>query len=119
MMSDPIAKAARAAAQCLAIDHGPRLPADVGAELQTRNSAARRPGQFIDPVSVASPIVAIATLAWIIYADLREKTAAPSREAAARRVRVELRERDEVGHPEASRITEIVVTEIIKAADDQ
>jgi hypothetical protein len=68
---------------------------------------------------MASLIVAIATLAWTIYADLREKPAAPSEEAVARQVRVELRERDEVGHPEASRITGIVVTEIIKAADDQ
>ena len=118
-MSDPIAKAARAAAQRLAVDHGSRLPADVEAALHTRNTAGHRPGQFIDPVSVASLIVAIATLAWTIYADMREKTAPPSQEAVTRRIRVELRERDEVGHPEASRITEIVVTEIIKAAGDQ
>jgi hypothetical protein len=112
--SDPVASAARAAAQHLAADYGPGLAADVEAELYARNSTAPKLARFIDPISVAGLIVAIATLAWTVYNDLRTKTANPAPETVARGVRIRLRERGESRRAEADRITEIVVTEITR-----
>jgi hypothetical protein len=71
-MTDPIAAAARAAAHRLAAEHGPGLAADVEAALHTRD-ADQRPGQYLDPVSLGTLIVAIATLAWTIYTDKRKQ----------------------------------------------
>jgi hypothetical protein len=42
-------------------------------------------------VALAGLVVAIATLAWTIYNDLRKKTPNPAPEVAARTLRVELR----------------------------
>jgi hypothetical protein len=117
-VSDPITAAARAAAKRLAADYGPGLLTDVQAELQARSTAPTRPDMFIDPVSVGSLIVTIATLAWTVYTDLRKKTPNPPPEAVARRVRVAFRELGDSQQPEASRITEVIVTEIIRTADD-
>jgi hypothetical protein len=58
-MTDPAADAARAAAVILAPSHGPNLPAEVEAALAARHG----PGRYLDPVSLASLIVSIATLA--------------------------------------------------------
>jgi len=113
-MSDPVATAARAAAQRLTADYGPGLVANVEAELHAQNTTASKPAQFVDPVSVAGLIVAIATLAWIIYNDLRSRTPHPAPETVARDVRIKLRERGESRGAEADRITEIVVTEITR-----
>ena len=115
----PVAATARAAAQHLGASYGARLAADVEAELHAQATTATRPDRYANPVSVASLIVAIATLAWTVYADLREKTPRPSSEAVARRVRLQLRERGEADRADAGRITEIVVAEIIKSADGQ
>jgi hypothetical protein len=94
-MSGAVALAARAAAKRLAADYGPGLAAEVEAELHSSDSTAARRDRYIDPVSVASLIVAIASLAWNVYTDLRNKTAEPSPEAVARMVRISLRERDD------------------------
>lgn len=72
-MTDPAADAARAAAAILAPDLGPTLPTEVEAALADR----QHPGRYIDPVSLASLIVAIATLAWTIYSDQRDHTPDP------------------------------------------
>jgi hypothetical protein len=116
-MTDPIAAAARAAAEQLAAEHGPNLAADVEAALHTRGMA-QRPDQFLDPVSLGILIVAIATLAWTIYSDQRKKTPEPSPGVVARHVRVELRKHNDSSRQDTDRITEIIVTEIIQAARD-
>lgn len=116
-MTDPITAAARAAAGRLAAEYGPGLAADVEAALHARGTA-RRPDQYIDPVSVGSLIVAIASLAWTVYSELRKKTPQPPPEVVARQVLAEFREYDGPGTDDSGRITEIVVTDIIQAARD-
>ena len=118
-MTDPIAAAARSAARAaadrLAAEYGPGLAADVEAALHARGSA-QRPGQYLDPVSLGSLIVAIATLAWTIYSDLRHKTPQPSPQVVARHVRTELRNQSDTSQQDSDHITQIVVTEIIQVA---
>jgi hypothetical protein len=116
-MTDPISAAARTTAQRLAAEHGPHLAADVEAALHSQKTTPR-PGQYVDPISLGSLIVAIATLAWTIYSDQRKKTPNPSHDSVTREVRVELRKQDGPNQPEADRITEIVVTQIILAAQE-
>jgi hypothetical protein len=124
-MTDPAADGARAAAVILAPDLGPRLPVEVEAALAARDSQ-QRPGQFFDPVSLGSLIVAIATLAWTIYNDRHKDTSedkrkeipAPPPADVARQVRVTLREQDRILPDGIERITEIVTTEVIRRADD-
>ena len=91
-MNDPVVAGARAAAERLSATHGPRLLADVEAELHSRE-ADRRPDQFVDPIALGSLIVAVATLAWTVYKDLRSKdpAAAPSPQVVTRTVTTQLR----------------------------
>jgi hypothetical protein len=114
-MTDPAAEAARSAASILAADLGPGLPAEVEAALAARG-AQRRSDRFFDPVSLAGLIVAIATLAWTIYNDQRNraKDREPEAGSIARQVRITLREQDTALPPGAERITEVVATEIIR-----
>jgi hypothetical protein len=115
-VTDPVAAVARAAAERLAPDYGPRLKPDVEAALYTRE-AQRGPDQYIDPVSLGSLIVSIATLAWTIYSDLRKKTPDPAPEVAARTLRVELRQHTD-DTPDSDKITDVIVTEIVNGAGD-
>jgi hypothetical protein len=62
-VTDPVEAVARAAAERLTPDYGPRLKTDVEAALYARGSE-RGPDQYIDPVALGSLIVSIATLAW-------------------------------------------------------
>lgn len=113
-MTDPVADAARTAAAILAPDHGPHLPAEVEAALAARDTS-QRPGQYIDPVSLASLIVSIASLAWQIYTSHPNRTPAPPpADVVARQVRITLRERDTALPPGTEHITEIVATEITR-----
>lgn len=114
-MTDPVADASRAAAAVLAPDLGPSLPAEVETALAARD-AQRRPDRFVDPVSLASLIVAIATLAWTIYNDQRDRTLDPPPETIARQVRITLRQQDTILPAGTERITEIVATEITRQA---
>ena len=99
-MTDPVADAARSAAAILAPDHGPALPAQVEAALAARD-AYQRPDRYLDPVSLASLIVSIASLAWQIYTSQRDRTPGPPpADAVARQVRITLRE---AGHRPAPR----------------
>jgi hypothetical protein len=116
-MTDPIGTAARAAAQRLTPEYGPGLAADVEAALHAQGSN-QRPGQFLDPVSLGSLIVAIATLAWTVYSDVRKKTPDPAPGVVARYVRIELRKRNDTSQQETDLITDIVVNEIAQAARD-
>jgi hypothetical protein len=114
-VTDPAADAARSAAVILAPDLGPNLPAEVEAALAARG-APQRPDRYLDPVSLAGLIVAIATLAWTIYSDLRNraKEQEPEADSIARQVRITLREQDTALPSGTERITEIVATEIIR-----
>jgi hypothetical protein len=115
-MTDPAADAARTAAAILAPDLGPGLAAEVEAALAARDTG-QRPDRFLDPVSLATLIVSIATLAWTIYNDQRTRHHSdPPPDAVARQVRVTLRDQDTVLPPGTDRITEIVATEITRHA---
>jgi hypothetical protein len=114
-VTDPAAQAARSAAAILAPDLGPALPAEVEAALAARDTG-QRPDRYLDPVSLASLIVSIATLAWTIYNDQRSHTPDHKPDALARQVRITLREQD-ISLPEGTeQITEIVATEITRHA---
>jgi hypothetical protein len=111
MDDDAVAAVARAAAQRLAPEYGSRLAADVEAALYTRGSS-RGPEQY-DPVAIAGVIVAIATLAWTIYRDLRKEKPETSSEVAERTLRVELRKYGD-DSPDSDKITEVIITEIVR-----
>jgi tetratricopeptide (TPR) repeat protein len=113
-MTDPAAAAARAASVILAPDLGQNLPVEVEIALAARGTA-QRPGRYVDPVSLAGLIVAIATLAWTIYTDQRDrKPAPPPASTIARQVRITLREQDIDLPAGGERITEVIATEIIR-----
>ena len=99
-MTNPAADAARAAAVILAPDLGSR----------------DQPSLYLDPVSLASLIVAIATLAWTVYNDQRGHRPDPPPADIATQVRIILREQETLLPPGSERITEIVATEIIRHA---
>jgi hypothetical protein len=109
-----VADAARAVATRLADQHGPGLAAEVEAALYARETE-RRPERYFDPISLGTLIVGVASLVWTIYNDLRKKTPDPPPDVVQRAVRVELRTR---GEKPADQITDIVITEIIRAAGD-
>ena len=118
-MTDPAADAARAAAAILAPDLGPHLPAEVEAALAARDTRDR-PGQYLDPVSLASLIVSIASLAWTIYNDRHNHShEPPPPETIARQVRITLRHQDLSLPPGTDRITEIIATEITRQRKSQ
>ena len=114
-MTDPVGDAARSAAAILAADLSPNLPTEVEAALAARDTR-QRPDRYLDPVSLASLIVAIATLAWTIYNDQRNHTSDPPADSIARQVRITLRDQDTALPPGTDRITEIVATEITRHA---
>jgi hypothetical protein len=112
-MTDPAVAAARSAAAILAPSLGQDLPAQVEANLAAR-SAHQRPDRYLDAISLASFIVAVATLAWTIYNDLRDRHPDPPPSTTiARQVRITLRDRDSVLPANAEYITEVVATEIV------
>jgi hypothetical protein len=115
MMTDPVAEAARAAAAALASQAGPGLLTEVEAALAARGTQ-QRPGRYLDPVSLAGLIVAIATLAWTVYNDQRSRTPGPPPEIIARQVRITLREQDTALPDGTEHITEIIATEITRHA---
>jgi hypothetical protein len=116
-MTDPASDTARSAAAILAPEVGASLPAQVDAILTAR-ATSRRPGQFtVDPVSVASLIVAIATLAWTIYDNLHARTHEPPQaETIARKIHMTLREEETSVPPGTVHIIEVIATEIIHHA---
>ena len=110
-MSDPIAIVARAAAQRLEGETRAGLVTEVEAVLAAGVSPSA-PRQYVDPVTLASLIVAIASLAWTVYTDLKKRTAKPSAEVVARTVRVNLRDQGQAAVPD--HVVEVVVTEAIR-----
>jgi hypothetical protein len=116
-MTDHAAEAARSAAAILAPDLGQNLPVEVEAALAAR-AGEQRPDRFFDPVALGGLIVSVATLAWTIYVNLRDRGIGqePDADSFSRQVRIKLRERDEILPSGTDRITEVVVTEIIRQA---
>lgn len=116
MTSDPVARAARAAAARLQAEQGMRVAAEMEAALAARE-AGKRPDRYVDPVGLASLIVSIASLAWQVYDSRRKEGGKPTAPSLAREVRLAQRERTGLDGTQ-ERIIEIVVGEIIKAEDD-
>ncbi len=112
-MNDPVGVAARAAAQQLQAEAGPGLVA----EIEATREAPSAPPQYVDPIALASLIVAIASLAWTVYTDLKKRTAQPAAEVVARTVRVTRQDQGQAAAPD--HIVEVVVTETIRAAAAQ
>jgi hypothetical protein len=117
MTGDPVATAARAAAARLEGQHGPGLAADMETALHTRETEQRLE-RYFDPVSLGSLIVSIASLAWSVYIGLKQKTPNPVPDVLARSVRVELRTSGDAAVTSQNEVTDVVVTEIIRAAGD-
>lgn len=111
MNDDPIGAIARGTARQLAGEYGVRLEVDVEAALHVRGS--RRGPETYDPVALASLIVAIATLAWTIYSDLQKESPNAAPDVMKRTMRQKLRRQVDVT-PESTRISEIIVTEIVE-----
>ncbi|WP_327398707.1 hypothetical protein OG194_00145 [Streptomyces sp. NBC_01288] len=115
-----IEQAARAAAQRLAGPQQPALAEEVEEALATEG-AAKAPGQYLDPTALGGLIVTIANTAWMIYNDIRSRSsAAPDRDAIARRVRQQLDQTDiptpPLGSAERDRIITTTVEETLNAA---
>lgn len=81
--------------------------------------------RYLDPVSLAGLIVSVATLAWTLYNDQRNRgqendqrnrarEEEPQADSIAWQLRITLRDRDMTLSPDTERITEIVATEIIR-----
>ena len=117
VISDPVATVARSAASRLTDKHGPGLAADVEAALHARGTE-QRPEQYVDPIALGGLLVSIASLAWTVYTTLRQRTPNPSRDVLARAVRVELRARGDAAPACQDQVTVVVITEIIRIADD-
>ena len=118
-MTDSIADAARSAAATLAPDLGQNLPVEVEVEVEAALAARagdQRPDRYLDPASLGSLIVSVATLAWTIYNDQRNrnKDQEPEADSIARQVRITLRDQDISLQPGTERVTEVVATEIIR-----
>ena len=115
-MDDPVGDIARAAAERLAPEHGERLRAEVEAALYARGATRGAEQYVVDPIALASLIVAIATLAWTIYSDLRKEKPDIAPQVAERELRVELRRFAGQG-PERDTVDEIIVTEIVRGGE--
>ncbi|MGW0854541.1 hypothetical protein [Streptomyces sp. NPDC002690] len=118
-MTNPIEMGARAAAQRVTTQHTPTLVADVEVAIHARETTSR-PNQYLDPISLGSLIVSIATLAWTMYKDSKKDGSAPRTEVITRRVRIQLQNADapgtELGSAEQARIIEATVEETLNAA---
>jgi hypothetical protein len=113
-MTEPVTAGARAAAERLDSEFGPGLVSDVESVLLGPESG--QPDRYIDPISLASLIVSVASLTWNIYSDQRTKTRQPADKDIFRVVRTELRSPGTAGPAPQDKIIEVVVTEVTRAA---
>jgi hypothetical protein len=74
-------------------------------------------GQYVDPISLGALIVSIATLAWQVYTDLKDRNGEPSKEVVARRVRIQLRDSEDTPTPDDQKVIDIIVDETIKEGE--
>lgn len=114
-MSDPVEDGARAVAQRLAPRYGPGLAADVEAALHARYFPAPA-DQYVDPVGLSSLIVAVATLAWTVYSDVRNRRQPPPPEAVVRTVQAQLRQARDLDTTHYEQVITITVQETLNAA---
>jgi hypothetical protein len=114
-MTNPITAGARAAANRLDAEFGPGLPSEVEAVLLDTESGEQSE-RYLDPISLASLIVSLASLAWNIYSDKRKKTPEPAHEDIVLAVRTELHSPENAGPVLQDKIIEVVVTEVTRAA---
>ena len=113
----PVKAGARAAANHLAADLGPDLPAEVENAIHASISADQ-PQRYFDPISLGGLIVSIATLAWTVYAGLRPEKTAETKTEVITKVTIEMQENDNLYAVDLNKVIDVVVTEVIKAADD-
>jgi hypothetical protein len=116
-MTDPVEHTARAAAHRLAAEHGPGLATDVEAALHARGST-QHPEQYLDPISLGSLIVSVATLVWTIYTDLKNKTPTPSPAVIARTVRVRLPNDGKLTPAQRDQIIDVIVDETVQTTEN-
>lgn len=120
-MVNPVAASARAAADRLAAEYGRGLAGEVEEALHSSRQG-RQPERYLNPVSLGSLIVSMATLAWTIYTDLRRQSPDATPGVLARTLRVELRSSGTASASDDKideKITEVVVTEVIRAASGE
>jgi len=113
-VSDPVEDGARAAAKRLAPDYGEELITDVETALRARHAdpAADR---YFDPVSLGILIVAIATLAWTVCNDRKDKSPGPSSDTVTRSVHAQLSQTFDIDVNHHQQVLEITVTETINS----
>ncbi|MBB5874579.1 hypothetical protein F4553_008013 [Allocatelliglobosispora scoriae] len=117
MTTEPVAAIARNVAQHLTTDHNPALIHQVEAALHQRTATAPTPpARYTDPVAIASLIVAIATVAWTVYNDLRKETPRPPIATITRTIRLQLDETHTIDDT-TRRIIDITAEETIKYGD--
>lgn len=107
-----VEQAARAAARDLVPEYGEQVEAQVEAALHSTGED-NAPDQYFDPVAVGGLIVAIATLAWTIYNDMRSRGEKPTREGVARITRDHRRKKVSLTAGDL-KIIETVTTEVIE-----
>lgn len=115
-MTEPIAAIARASAHRLADRYGPRLPGEVEAALHATNGP---PSRYADPVAIGGLIVAVASLAWTIYQDRKQRTPQPPQQVIIRSVRLELPASPALEPDERDRIIEAVVQQMLNVAEHE
>ena len=113
-MCDPVEEGARAVAQRLAPQYGPGLASDVEAALHARYFPAP-PDQYVDPVSLGVLIVAIATLAWTVYNDLKDRRRPLSSEVITRTVQTQLRQTRDLDTAHHEQVITITIEETLNA----
>lgn len=111
-----VAEAARAAAQQLIPQYGPRVTAEVEAALYAPGEPGP-PQQYFDPVAIGALILAVAQFAYQVYSDRKKKGEKPTRDTVARAVRVEWRKETDLSAG-AEKVIEIVSAEIVQRGDD-
>ena len=88
------AQAARRAAARLAADMDPGLPEQVERAL-AEDPLGRAPERALDPVSLGSLIVSLASFGWTVYRDIKEDRDAAQADRAARAERLAARLRED------------------------
>jgi hypothetical protein len=110
MVDDPVDEIARATGVRLTADFGPQTEAEVELALLARHT----PPQAVqyDAVSIGILIVAITTLAWMVYCDHRSEKPHVAPEVTERILRTEIR-REFEATPASLRITDVIIEEIV------
>ena len=105
---------ARCAAQQLSIELDRNLPAAVEAQLQAGGAAPER-YEAATLIALATLLLNVAKFGWDIYRDRKKDAhAAPSADALARTIRLELKTDDSVSSEQRDKIISAVVAELLK-----